>query len=256
MSARTNNAASTNAIEMATSDTYTPKATEVAVDGPLSARASYTDGEGTGKMRGRCQATNAVVENLANVAPKFPATETGMREVAENTGAAVNINNTAADNADDAPVAATDGTDTLTYTLGGTDAASFGILRDTGQLQTKTKLDYETKNSYVVTVTATDPDGLSDSIDVTITVTNVDEAPEIIVGGLAISGPSSASYAENGTGMVATYTLAGPNAATASWMRLAEPTPVTSRLPVGCSVSAVRQTTRPRRMRTRTTCTW
>ena len=37
---------------MATSDTYTPKMAD-AVRGPLSAKASYTDGEGAGKMRGR-----------------------------------------------------------------------------------------------------------------------------------------------------------------------------------------------------------
>ena len=57
-----------------------------------------------------------------------------------------------------------DGTETpdrLTYTLGGTDAASFSIARDTGQLSTKAALDYETKQSYAVTVTATDPGGLS-----------------------------------------------------------------------------------------------
>ena len=36
-------------------------------------------------------------------------------------------------------------------------------------------LDYETKASYSVTVTASDSGGLSDSIDVTITVTNEDE---------------------------------------------------------------------------------
>ena len=40
---------------------------------------------------------------------------------------------------------------------------------------TKAALDYETKASYSVTVTASDSGGLSDSIDVTITVTNVDE---------------------------------------------------------------------------------
>ena len=72
------------------------------------------------------------------------------------------------------------------------------------------KLDYETKNSYMVTVTATDPDNLSASIDVTITVTNVDEAPEIMLGGLAISGLSRAYYAENDMDAVGTYTLAGP----------------------------------------------
>ena len=52
------------------------------------------------------------------------------------------------------------------------------------------------------------------SIDVTITVTDVDEAPEIMVGGLAISGKATVDdYAENGTGAVATYTASGPDAA-------------------------------------------
>ena len=69
----------------------------------------------------------------------------------------------------------------------------------------------------MVTVTATDPGGLSDSVDVTIKVTDVDEAPEIIAGGLAISGPASASYAENGTDPVATYTLAGPESDSGRW---------------------------------------
>ena len=36
------------------------------------------------------------------------------------------------------------------YTLGGTDAASFTINEDNGQLKTNTTLDYETKNSYFV----------------------------------------------------------------------------------------------------------
>ena len=35
-----------------------------------------------------------------------------------------------------------------------------------------TKLDRETKSTYMVTVTATDSDNLSASIDVTITVTD------------------------------------------------------------------------------------
>ena len=38
-------------------------------------------------------------------------------------------------------------------------------------------LDYETKMSYMVTVTATDPDGENDTIDVTINVTDVEEGP-------------------------------------------------------------------------------
>ena len=157
-----------NAIEMATSDTYTPMAV-----GDLSAKASYTDGEGANKSA-IGSSTAGVIVNNANVAPEFPDTETGMREVEENTVAGEDIG---------AAVAATDANEpndpALTYTLSGTDEASFDIVRETGQLQTKAKLDYETKKSYMVTVTATDSDGLDASIGVTIKVTNVDEAPMI-----------------------------------------------------------------------------
>ena len=204
---------------MATSDTYTPKMADIAAAaGALSAKASYTDGEGAGKSA-VLAAANPVVVNTENVAPKFPDTETGMREVAEGTPAGMEINDAAGDT-DAAPVTATDANTAdpvLTYTLGGTDAASFDIGRLTGQLQTKAKLDYETKDSYMVTVTATDSDGLSASVDVTITVTNVDEAPEITVGGLAISRTPRVDYAENGTMPVATYTASGPDAASATW---------------------------------------
>ena len=102
----------------------------------------------------------------ANVAPEF-ATAMTSRTVAENTAAGEDIGN---------PVAANDANgDALTYALGGTDAASFDIDPDTGQLMTLAALDYETKASYEVTVTATDPDSASDMITVTITVTNEEE---------------------------------------------------------------------------------
>ena len=82
--------------------------------------------------------------------------------------------------------------DTLTYTLGGEDAASFIIDEATGQLKTFDPLDYETKSSYSVTVTVTDGkdiDGNTDTsadntIDVTITVTNVVEAGTVILSSL------------------------------------------------------------------------
>ena len=51
----------------------------------------------------------------------------------------------------------------------------------------------------------------------TINVTDVNEAPEILVGGLSISGSAPAPYAENGTGPVATYRAVGSNAASATW---------------------------------------
>ena len=64
--------------------------------------------------------------------------------MAENTAAGENIG---------APVAATDAdNDTLTYTLGGDDMASFDIDGATGQLMTKDPLDFEMKDSYEVMV--------------------------------------------------------------------------------------------------------
>ena len=89
--------------------------------------------------------------------------------------------------------------DKLTYTLGGTDGTSFSIDRGTGQLMTKAALNKEDKDTYMVTVTATDPSGLSDTINVTIKVTNFDESPEIT------GGDTSVRYAENRTGAVETY---------------------------------------------------
>ena len=92
------------------------------------------------------------------------------RSVDENTASGTNIGN---------PVAATDpdSKDTLTYRLGGTDAASFGIVNTSGQLQTRAALDFETKSSYSVTVSVSDGKGGTDSITVTISVTDVNEPP-------------------------------------------------------------------------------
>ena len=76
----------------------------------------------------------------SNLAPSFPATETGIRSVAENTDPGTEIG---------APVAAEDpdSGDVLTYTLGGTDAASFRIDSATGQLSTEAALNFEQRAS-------------------------------------------------------------------------------------------------------------
>ena len=98
----------------------------------------------------------------------------------------------------------------LTYTLGGVDAASFDIDDGTGQLMTKADLDHETKQSYTVTVTATDPGGLSAIVTVTIEVTPVNEDP-------VLDGEAPAEYAENGRTPVATFTASDPERATIIW---------------------------------------
>ena len=171
----------------------------------------------SGGLSDSIDVTITVTDVDENVAPEFPASEDGARSVPENTVAGADIGN---------PVAASDSHNgALTYALSGTDAAAFDIISATGQLQTKAALDYETKDSYTVTVTATDEAGLSDSIDVTITVTDVDEnvapefaaseggarsVPENTVAGADIGNPVAASDADNDA---LTYALSGTDAA-------------------------------------------
>ena len=116
----------------------------------------------------------------ANAAPRFvdqdlnspgDQSDRTSRRVPENTEAGKPIGT---------PVSAMDDDDELLiYTLDGADASSFDISRNTGQLMTKASLNFEARNSYSVVVTATDPSGASDSIQVTINVTNVHDPVHI-----------------------------------------------------------------------------
>ena len=130
----------------------------------VQVRATNDEGTGLWSMSGE-GATNSV-----NTAPTFSEGDSATRTVDENTAAAVAFGD---------PVAATDddSSDTLTYSLSGTDAASFAVVESTGQLKTKAPLDYETEASYSVTVTVQDGSGGMDSIAVTIDVNDLDEPP-------------------------------------------------------------------------------
>ena len=111
--------------------------------------------------------TIIVIDVDESRAPVF-ADDRTTRSIAENTPAGVNIGS---------PVTATDADgDTLTYSLEGTDAATFSIVSSTGQLKTLEVLDFETKGSYTVTVTVSDG-RFTASIIVTITIIDVDETP-------------------------------------------------------------------------------
>ena len=108
----------------------------------------------------------------ANTAPAFDSNATS-RSVGENSAEGTNVGE---------PVTATDENgDELTYTLGGTDASKYDIDEDSGQITvgSGTTLDYETDNADSVTVTASDPFGATDSINVSITITDMNVSGDL-----------------------------------------------------------------------------
>ena len=196
----------------ASSPSYTPVDGDVGYH--LRATASYTDGHGPGKTAQA--ASTQAVQAGANRPPEFDSA-TATREVPENTEAGENIG---------APVTANDPDtgDTLTYTLGGSDVSSFDIDSASGQIQTKSGVtyDHESKSSYSVTVKADDNNGGTAAIDVTITVTDVDEPPEFDSATATREVPENTEAGENigdpvtandpDTGDTPAYTLEGGDA--------------------------------------------
>ena len=134
----------------------------------------------------------------ANNAPVF-TDSTATRSIAETVG------DTTVQTAGDVGAAVTamdaDPADTLTYTVEGTDAGKFTIVEGTGQLRTKggEAYDHEVKASYAVTVGASDGTG-SDTIAVTITVTNETERP------LTPVAPTVTTTRESTTSLDVTWT--------------------------------------------------
>ena len=161
------------------SPSYTPVDGDVGYH--LRATASYTDGHGPGKTAQA--ASTQAVQAGANRPPEFDSA-TATREVPENTEAGENIG---------APVTATDPDtgNTLTYTLEGADLDSFDIDSASGQIQTKPGVtyDHESKSSYSVTVKADDNNGGTATIDVTITVADVERTAGVRLGHSHPRGP-------------------------------------------------------------------
>ena len=189
-------------IDEASSPVYVPQ--EADAGRCLRAMATYTDrienqaGAADEQVTGVSEAP-VQDDSPVNAAPNFvdqdmsasgEQSERISRRVAENTEAGRSIGPPVSAHDDDG--------DLLIYTLGGADAAFFGISRNSGQLVTKAPLNYEVRRSYAVEVIATDPSGASDSILVTINLTDEDDPAQI-------TGVSSVDFAENGTAPVATF---------------------------------------------------
>ena len=151
--------------------------------------ATNADGDSPWSPSGSGQTNSA-----SNSAPTF-ASSPATRDVAENSPAGTDVGN---------PVTATDtdSGDPLTYTLEGADAASFQIVSTSGQIRTRSGVtyDHEAQPSYAVIVKADDGNGGTDTVMVTITLTDVDELPG------RPAAPSVSSVAGSTTSLLVTWT--------------------------------------------------
>ena len=114
-------------------------------------------------------AANIVQDNNAPTFSSGTATREFAEDVGDGTRTGVDVG---------APVTADDtDNDTLSYTLEGTDEALFGIGSSDGQISSRSGINYdrESDSSYSVTVKADDGRGGSDTIAVTINLTNAEE---------------------------------------------------------------------------------
>ena len=151
-------------VSMVTVATLTPGSGDVGKF--YKAKVSYTDALGPGKTAEETSAN----PTGSNPPPVFPNTAETFR-IDENATSGTVGTVTATDPANE----------TITYSVGGTDAMAFNedfsLNTSTGEITVKTgaTVDYEDKTSYSVTITATDTGSSTATVAVTINVTNLDE---------------------------------------------------------------------------------
>ena len=128
-----------------------------------------------------------------STAPVITSSTTGI-DLAENTGAGQTVYT----------ITATDAVGVISYAIAGTDASDLTVNSSTGVVSLNADPDYETKNSYSFTVTASDAaSNTSDSTTVTFSITDLDDTAPVIT----LLGTSTVTH-EQGT----TYTDAGATA--------------------------------------------
>ena len=92
--------------------------------------------------------------------------------------------------------------DRLMYSLEGADSRHFEIDEDSGQLRTRSWLDFETRSEYVLEVVVSDGRGEA-RIEVTVNVVDWDEPP-------VLTGPFSVTAAENESAVLGVYSAVSP----------------------------------------------
>ena len=172
------------------------------------------DGQATGNSGG----TGQQQTEAANTAPSFDSGIVTTLSVDENSPAGTNVGD---------PITATDPDtgDTVTYSLTGTDAASFDIGSSTGQITAKSGVtyNYEAKSSYSLAVDVSDGKGGTASTPVTVNLNNVNEAPSFAAASVTLSlDENSAAGTSVGDAVTASdpdandtlaYSLSGTDAA-------------------------------------------
>ena len=114
--------------------------------------------------------TDKILRVIPSVKPSFASNSISVSVAENNNISAVVATVTATD--DDGEI--------LTYELSGQDETSFHVSDPSvGEVRARVELDYESRTSYHIVVTATDPFRLSDEITVTINVTDVNESPDV-----------------------------------------------------------------------------
>ena len=150
----------------ANSDSYTATADDLGHT--LSVTVSYEDPQGPGKS-----AQASAGAPVSNDPPAFDTAGPVSMSIAEDASAGSSVGT---------PLAATDpNDDPLAFALTGDGAGDFAVNRD-GQITVAAVLDHESRSSYSLTATVSDPAGGSGSTPVNITVENAEEPGAVALG--------------------------------------------------------------------------
>ena len=197
----------TGAFDRTTTSVYTPVTGDFGYY--LRATAAYTDGHGPNKSEVAVSTNSVLAAPVVNNPPAFTETNP-TRSIAENAQADALVGGR---------VTATDPDqgNTVRYEFALPVPTLFTIDGGSGQIRVKTAetLDYETAPSHIVTVKALDSSNASDTVQVTIEVTDVNEPPMV----RRSSGTGPFSIVENSGTDVGRFVATDPEGRVVTWSR-------------------------------------